>query len=376
MARVRPASVRGVDGMNPISPRIAFKGLLHVAYNVKYQSYIARSWPRGNGGMTPRRLLAIEKFKAMVKAAKFALPEQVNEARKLSVGTAFTWRDVVQMAASGRFYWHYDKAGRLTMGWAMAFETIQVLLDSIENTVGSILIRYTDGWVVLLPPSEKKTLVFDPSVGIPQWQDADTDAQAILDSVTPDEGAMLVKSSGAWIALEPAALGKVLTANGPGAAPSFEDAAGASSTFDAPEMRISTTDSWAAGFIILKPVFLYSGDVLHGGYLPTPSSASTASWSVGVYDGGFAGPSALCAVSGAQTGLVGNDKNYAPFGTPYTVPADGIYWVGAYCDQGASIFKTSTELQSFWSNGSGTWPVTAPAFTQNTGGALVAVRVG
>lgn len=209
-----------VPGLSPAVGAVRIRGRLQVVWNEKFQRYVAKSWPKGNGGDTPRRKVAREEFIKAAALIKHATPEEVQAATDLTRNTPFLIRDVLMMAAYGRLIEGTTKDGVTWKGIRTVAKDMSDLLDMITNVPGSVLYRGDTDWLGLGPGAANQLLVVDPTTMKPKWADypqKDALLQAMLDDLSTDEGSIVVRTAGGWVHLAPGGAGTYLTAHGTGA---------------------------------------------------------------------------------------------------------------------------------------------------------------
>lgn len=198
-------------------------------------------------------------------------------------------------------------------------------------------------------------------------------ASVILDSIGGVQGDILYRDVSAWKTLAPGTAGQVLQTGGASANPSWGTASGGSGAMFAPNLKFSTTDTWAANDVILRPLMVASGRTMQGAGVMGNAASGGAKWSIGLFDNSGFGPHTLLASSAQQTGIV-QGVNYVNFTTPYTLGADMLVWMGVWSDTAFSIYA-ETAVIAFWSNPGGTWPSTAPAFSTNSNGSALFAKI-
>lgn len=98
---------------------------------------------------------------------------------------------------------------------------IQVLLDGISATQGTILYRSSTGWSPLAPGTSGQFLKTNGSGANPSWGTVTTSIQTDLDSISSTRGTILYRGASGWTSLTPGTSGHVLQTNGSGADPSW-----------------------------------------------------------------------------------------------------------------------------------------------------------
>jgi hypothetical protein len=204
-------SVAITPGLPPGVSRIKVKGSLRVYKRASDGQYIASAWPKGHGADSPARAAARAQFKQMVVACKMASGSSQARARQIAAKTTFLPRDILAMAATGRLTFLTYDDGSLWMGWRLADQMIQVLLDSIFNAPGSIIVRGPDYWLALLAGTDGQVLTFDSAQGIPQWKAGTADIQTLLDGISDTPGMGLIRGSSSWEAIDLSGVGDIQT---------------------------------------------------------------------------------------------------------------------------------------------------------------------
>lgn len=150
MAR-RSSGSRKTPGLGPNVGALRIKGVVHVFYSVKWQRYVARSWPRSNGGATPARLAAQAQFTQVQALIKESLPEDMIASHELANGTPYLPRDLRMKAAYGTLITATLRDGTVIQGGRNVSVNVSDLLDQITAVPGSLLQRGPDGWQAVPP---------------------------------------------------------------------------------------------------------------------------------------------------------------------------------------------------------------------------------
>jgi len=304
---------------------VRIKGSHMSYYSPFYQRWITKSWPKGNGGDTPRRAAARAAFIDATQKIKSAAPEMWQAAEEWAKNSPYLARDVLMASAMGTFSEITMADGTTKVSLRVTNRTIQQLLDSIGFQPGTLLARTADEWQALLPGDAGDVLTMDPSTGLPDW------------------------------------------------APPSGGGGGGSQLIAQPEIRAIGNGAWAANDIILTPVFLQSGAKIHGiGCYPAATNAAI-SWSVGIYAGTLTTVTGLLVTEAATPGWLKDVPNIHELATPLPIVTDGLYWVGVWANASTAIWG-QTCRQAFWSQAGGVWPNpgAAPSFNNN-GAAIFAV---
>lgn len=215
-------------GLPPASYRAALRGKLHFHYNKKYQQWIGRAWPRGHRNPSSAELASRAAFTDAMKAQKRITPLEYAAAKKLTTDTPFTPRDALTMAAYGRLIIAYALDGRI---WRSAVEyayEIQTLLNMLSEQPGSMVVRTANGWYALLPNDPGDVLTLDPVTGIPAWASGTPpppDIQELLDGISDDVGALLLRTVSGWVAVAPGTDDQLLTVDDTSHLPEWKDPA-------------------------------------------------------------------------------------------------------------------------------------------------------
>jgi len=213
-------------GLPPASYRAALKGRLHFHYNKKFQKWIGRSWPSGHRNPSEAELRTRRSFAASARAINRSIPLEHTAARVNSTDTTFTPRDFLTMAAYGRLIVAFALDGRI---WRSAVEyafEIQTLLDMLSTEPGSIVVRTSNGWYALLPASDGDVLTIDAGTHLPAWASGSApppDIQELLDTISTDVGALLLRSTSGWVAIAPGDDNQLLTVDDTSHLPQWKD---------------------------------------------------------------------------------------------------------------------------------------------------------
>lgn len=137
---------------------------------------VARRWPRRRPGVpTPRQALARAAFARLTAVVMATDRIDRDGAKAIAAGTGWTWRDVLSAAS----------AGTLIEVEGMTAPTIQRYLDSISQTIGSILYRSPLGWIPLTPQMAGDILALSGDGVTPEW----------ITPATPGAGAVTLIST-------------------------------------------------------------------------------------------------------------------------------------------------------------------------------------
>jgi hypothetical protein len=159
-----------VDDLEPNAGGGRLRGSLTVFYSPKYQRFIARSWPKGNGGDTPARKASREAFIASTKLIKQAMPEDVIAATDQTRNAAVLVRDVLMMNSYGKMWSATLPSGKVWQGIRLMDAEIQPALDSISSAIGAMMVRTPIGWQALLPADEGTVLTSAGPASVPSFQ--------------------------------------------------------------------------------------------------------------------------------------------------------------------------------------------------------------
>jgi len=197
------------------------KGIAHEYYSPFFQRWILRSWPKGQGEDSAMRALGRETFSAVVNALKGLPGEERDASAALAANSPYLDRDLQYKAATGTLLQFTDDTGRLWMSTRIAIQSIQPMLDSISNAPGTILFRNAAYWDALAPPAADDVMMFNVATGKPEWVDATTAIQLLLDDIGATQGSVLYRGASAWHVLAPGTDTSVLTTHGAGANPTW-----------------------------------------------------------------------------------------------------------------------------------------------------------
>jgi len=135
---------------------------------------IVKGWPKKRGKKAnPEQKHNQKQFALAQQAANEAIPWAYLEADNISTGTIFNRREILVKAAMGTLYEVYLEDGSYYGNWFTMAKEIQGLLDTISDTVGSMLVRTGDGWAALVPGTDGYVLRTNGEGFPPAWQAID-----------------------------------------------------------------------------------------------------------------------------------------------------------------------------------------------------------
>lgn len=141
-----------------------------------------------------------------------------------------------------------------------------------------------------------------------------------------------------------------------------------------PQHGFSGTSAFAANDYILLGLFLPAGAVVDRVGIAWAAANATAKWAVAIYGGTLTTVTTNYVNDSLITGTTANVVNWATLTSAFTAPADGIYWIGVWCDTAVSVWGTTNHRQAFWADASRTG-ANNPAASFNTNGAGTYVSV-
>ena len=97
------------------------------------------------------------------------------------------------------------------------------VLDWLGSTRGAVLYRGAAGWAILGPGTSGDALTSNGAGADPSYQSVAADIQALLDSLSTTQGAVLYRDASDWVALSPGTDGQVLQTQGGAANPQWQD---------------------------------------------------------------------------------------------------------------------------------------------------------
>jgi hypothetical protein len=126
---------------------------------------VIRAWPKPKGpNRTPAEAQAESDFKKLAHAQMNAWPVDRVGAQAIAQGSQYTWRDVLGRAMVGRLIEIIPQTPE-----ALDVADIQALLDSISDQPGAMLMRSPSAWVVLVNPLGEPDLIWDFGTDMPVW---------------------------------------------------------------------------------------------------------------------------------------------------------------------------------------------------------------
>lgn len=199
---------RGVVSGTPL-PKV--RGVFLVSNDPK-RGPIPRVWPgRRIGNGSPEQRQSQEDFAAAVRGIKQAIPEDVEIAYDITKGSTYLPRDYLMSLMYGTQLVIYMSDGTVYAGRRTVPFDLQNALDLIGSTPGMLLYRATDQWRAIAPPDATKYLRWNADISALEYAVVENpNIQTLLDAIGTVEGAMLFRSSGGWVILDPAADGSIM----------------------------------------------------------------------------------------------------------------------------------------------------------------------
>jgi hypothetical protein len=276
------------------------------------------SWPRKRGPKaTPNQLFQRMQSDQAMSWSTSPVDMESTALREMSEGAPWTWRDIYISCMYGKVIEGTMADGSYFGSFRLVAASIQQMLDTITNNVGSLLVR--------------------------------TDA--------------------GWVGLDAGATGDVLTSKGLGQAPDWEPGGGGGGSGwyqPALLMPVDWTGSHGidTGEMYFAPFYLQTGAIIGGVVTAVNSTNATSTLDCALYSDGGGAPSSLLATSETTTG-VAPPLATVTFDTPYEVEADGLIWLAF--KPGASSYSTPTNhvtsyITSFQNL---PFPSTAPSILAN-----------
>lgn len=172
------------------------------------------------------------------------------------------------------------------------------------------------------------------------------DIQALLDQISDQLGAILVRGADEWIGVGTGAPMQVLTANGPGFIPSWQNAAaggGGIPPFNAAPTFNPEVDSAGAGSNIYIARFYSPEETFDlNGVATWINSTNASNIQAGIYETDKHGklPGSTLLAQGTAIAPVTGELLKAPFAAPVTLAKGHFYWIG-FAITGGSIWYTA-----------------------------------
>ena len=173
--------------LEPNVGRAALKGAALTYYNGKLQRWITRAYPQVRPIATPSRLRARREFSAVVKLIKLVHSETQMFAADMTKNSTWLTRDFLMSLAFGKALIVNMADGTQWMSIREAFPQVQAMLDSITDVRGSMLIRFADGWRGFSPVGTTAGQILTSNgPGLePTYEDAPASG---VQTVTPGDG--------------------------------------------------------------------------------------------------------------------------------------------------------------------------------------------
>ena len=144
-----------------------------VYYVSKWRGLIVvKKWPRRRKRIHPNQQDAVDAFKRATWMARNVPAIEQTVAMDMARTGPFTWKDILLMSYYGTLYTARTEDGELIAPWRLVMDTIQELLAAIGDQQAMLL--YHDGtkWAALLAGDDGKVLTAHGSSANPTWETA------------------------------------------------------------------------------------------------------------------------------------------------------------------------------------------------------------
>lgn len=149
----------------------------------------ASKWPRKRGKpKNPNVKYQSDAFAFVAKGVSKVSSDDRLAAIEASVGTIYTWRDLFMKASFGNLVTLSCADGTYWTGWAMAVNDLQALLNSLTPTLGCMVVYTQNGWVALAPGSSGTVLTSVSKEDVPVWQTPAVGGAGLFAANTPIGG--------------------------------------------------------------------------------------------------------------------------------------------------------------------------------------------
>lgn len=330
------AKVPSVPGLEQWNASQRLRGVLSFHYNTKFQTWVVRRWPGKRPGGTPKQLAARAAFAAAAALIKQKSSDDYQAALGWSVGTGFTWKDLMTMAAYGTLLESSADSGITYRSYALMTDEVQSLLDSITNEPGAMLVRTTDGWRGLAPGIADEVLTWDGPTSLPDWKPIHVESgfdpwavDALINTPVASQWT-LVQNSGGTASIADLGSGRGVRLNVP--------SSGVSSMAIAEESVTSQSAFVAQGWF----------------HIPAPYANSAWACGIGVVDS--AGKVQLFGARNVGAGLAEKaDFRFTAIGTFSTSVVDGTFewpmtspvWFQLQLTGGNFVLRVSLDGENF-----------------------------
>ena len=148
-----------------------FKGRYQTYGHPKY-GLVVTAWPRKRGPhKTPAATANSQVFALAVSLCKRPMAIEVETAEAVTRGTGYLPRDLLESAAYGLLMVAIKKDGTIIYGGRMVSQDAQALLDSITQDVGALIVRTAEGWVALDAGATPGYVLTSVGTGlVPAWE--------------------------------------------------------------------------------------------------------------------------------------------------------------------------------------------------------------
>lgn len=256
---------------------------------------------------------------------------------------------------------------------------IQVLLDGISSTQGTLLYRSASDWVALAPGTSGFRLQTNGAAADPSWVSSALTAiadlrvlanisggvaspvantlTAILDAtMSSTQGTILYRNASAWVTLAPGTAGMVLTTGGTGGNPAWTDAGVAGQilafhpgyvtgrTYVSPDTNTAASLALVANTLYAMPFYVGVAHTFSGLAFHVQSAAAGKLAEVGIYSNVGGQPNTKLFDAGNVSVATTGDKSVS---SSMVLPI-GWYWLVIASDGAPSVFSAGTGPNNYY----------------------------
>ncbi len=362
MVKLSPGNV------DPHAPHFA-RGVYYT--RVTKYGIIAQKWPtKGYQAKTPYDYYRNAEFAIAARWAASPISTEYENAVALSHGSTNTWRDLLTSASFGSLIIIEMEDGTTLQQQRNMTNNPQYMLDLVTDVVGSMLYRSSEGWIGI-PPGNNGDVLTENN-GEPIWLAGynlpnPTYASDLLDQLGATEGDLLVRGTDGWIVIGSTDDGSVLTLSG-GVPVWVSPATPAPLLVPNPFsglLSMTSSATIAVNRVHGTNAFVSAGSIINGVKLFVTTAAATPTITPCLYDEVGRVPTNLLRTGSLVTGVTSGINTF-PFSSPYTMPADGILFPALQTKVATIAQGTSNSVIWGWLvSASGAIPNPCTAITAN-----------
>lgn len=156
----------------PGDARPRLPGNYYMVFNRRYQRWVVMTWPKRRTKVSPVTQRQNDTFRQQMKLVRAACGEDRSAAEEIAKAKPFLYQDYLMAACYGSLYDPVRSGTIYERSVRVANTEVNALLNSISSVPGSMLVRGTDEWLAILPGNAGDVLTMNVADDTPVWAPA------------------------------------------------------------------------------------------------------------------------------------------------------------------------------------------------------------